>query len=220
MKKAFTLIRNKNHPRGFLSGVYNACCSRVLLNKQQNVEDPRQQHSGMVLLFNKGFTLIELLVVVLIIGILAAIALPQYQKAVIKTRYATLKPLVKALCDAEEVYYLANNAYTAKLADLDIPLPPTDTVIHDTATNNELGYDWGWCGIEVDKPNAMAHAYCKNTLGQIGYAKFFLHAPAYANKQVCVDYTGKATSPQSAVCKTESGLSSGQSAGTQLRYRW
>lgn len=71
----------------------------------------------------KAFTLIELLVVVLIIGILSAIALPQYQKAVIKSRVAGLKPLVAAIKNAEEVYYLANNTYTTDASLLDIGIP-------------------------------------------------------------------------------------------------
>ena len=71
----------------------------------------------------KAFTLIELLVVVLIIGILSAVALPQYQKAVMKTRYATMKNLVNSIYQAEEIYYLANNEYTTDFDDLDIEMP-------------------------------------------------------------------------------------------------
>ncbi len=72
---------------------------------------------------NKGFTLIELLVVVLIIGILAAIAVPQYERAVWRSRNAGLKSLLKTLASAQEAYYMANGAYATQFEQLDIDFP-------------------------------------------------------------------------------------------------
>ena len=69
-----------------------------------------------------GFTLIELLVVVLIIGILAGVALPQYERAVLKSRLTQNIIRVKALHAAGQTYYMANGVYPIDIRDLDIDI--------------------------------------------------------------------------------------------------
>jgi prepilin-type N-terminal cleavage/methylation domain-containing protein len=61
---------------------------------------------------NKGFTLIELLIVVVIIGILAAIAIPKFSATREKAYFAAMKSDVKNLASQQEIYYADNYAYT------------------------------------------------------------------------------------------------------------
>ena len=94
----------------------------------------------------KAFTLIELLVVVLIIAILAAIALPQYQKAVLKSRFSSIVPLAKALRDGNEAYYLTNGTYANDVKKLDVT---TDDTTAQVTLGNELQHQY----VRVTRPD-------------------------------------------------------------------
>ena len=107
----------------------------------------------------KGFTLLELLVVVLIIGILASIALPQYQMAVTKAKVASMLPLMRRFKDAMAEYKLQHGSY------------------EDLEDTSALGVSWpsDWkdggnedpCGDNVDCKNDYWH--CTANEERTGY---------------------------------------------------
>ena len=144
-----------------------------------------------------GFTLIELLVVVLIIGILAAVALPQYEKAVMKSRYSALMATTNALAEAEEVYYLANGGYTQDLEALGVE-PSGCTLSNDKTT---CTYPWGKC--TLDKWNERVACANTQTLNN-AYAIYFPNGPRFHGShgyRVCFSFAQSQQDKYSHVCK-------------------
>ena len=142
---------------------------------------------------NKGFTLIEILVAVLIIGILAAIAVPKYKKAVIKSKYGTLKSVTKSLYEAEKVYYLQNGHWTTKFEDLDLSL--IRKMMDNAFGLGPKGGNAGTCRF------ASTYVYCEK-YDDIGMAYLIKFADG---KPYCVDGAGEETGITAQICKEETG---------------
>ena len=112
----------------------------------------------------KGFTLIELLVVVLIIGILTAVAIPQYEKSIARSRTAEAMVTAKTIVDAAAIYATIYRECPDSLDDLDVKVSPNgknwNFGVVDLGSRN--------CGASVQPPTGdfTAHLiFVKNSAG-------------------------------------------------------
>ena len=120
-------------------------------------------------LYKNGFTLLELLVVVVIMGILAAIALPQYQLSVDKTKFTKLQNTAKEIADAYTRYHLATNDYPSDIKQLDIDFSEGNKVTYPVTGRSCVVFNDYYCCVRKPDSGHYGDVYC----GNLDYS--FLH---------------------------------------------
>ena len=178
----------KNASEAILKLLKDKVGSRCQKDKKR--EDAEQKTFSMTPCFTKGFTLIELLVVVLIIGILSAVALPQYRKSVLKARATQLHVVLKHFKDVCSINRLAGGN-CEKLADIGFEYSLADGGF---VTESKERYEYKNFFIEHEWNNFTI--YLKNS-GMVFYTQMeSSYCAAEANsieESVCKSLTGTTT---------------------------
>ena len=125
----------------------------------------------------KGFTLIELLVVVLIIAVITSIALPAYNRAILKSRFKSVMPLAKAVNQGQEIYYLTEGQYADKLKDLDVQATKANS--NTVTTENGITVTTSGDDDEYDYVLATRNGMDNN------YIMYQKHSPKFASNIHC-----------------------------------
>ncbi|HUF76733.1 MAG TPA: prepilin-type N-terminal cleavage/methylation domain-containing protein [Longimicrobiales bacterium] len=109
----------------------------------------------------KGFTLIELLIVVVIIGILAAIAIPKFSATRERAYYAAMKSDLKNLASQQEIYYADHYTYSNVLANLGFTQSEGVTVTPSAVSTS------GWAATAIHSALTGANDGCAIYYGTV-----------------------------------------------------